>query len=371
MAQEEKGVVSAPPTQEAESGVGDSGNISLNEIGGIFAQEYPAETEAVSEEGKVKPDEQVATGEAETEADSQVEESLEAETEEVTEDSGAEEEDADDEVLSQLSEHAAKRARKRIDKLTARAKTAEEAIVGKDNQVAELTKRLDALEHSNQKEEASAKADTFADRVKLADTPQDLKQLRDIAWETKAWCREHWGEEYVEMGEDAKGEPKVIDRKELAQMLNEAERVLDRESPDRARHLQKQQAVVQNAIRDFPAWQDKSNPDHDQLVALWNNPENKAMLRAQPNGMYLTGIMLEGLKAMNANQPPAEKPAQAKKVPIQRVAPKIPGVESSSAPTGTTIDSIEQKVHGNETLSSEDMVAYFAHKDRAKRNRKG
>ena len=96
MADEAMGVADAPVTQEAGSGVAENGNLSFDQLGNVFARNYPQESEAMSEEGEAEPDEQVTTGEAETEDDSWAEETSE---EADTADEAVE--DPDDEVLSQ------------------------------------------------------------------------------------------------------------------------------------------------------------------------------------------------------------------------------------------------------------------------------
>lgn len=378
MADQEMVVTDAPVTAEEGSGVAADGNISTSDIAGLFAQAHESvESEVVSEEGEGEAAEQATNAEPETDEDSSAEDATE-ETEDTEEESDESEESEDDDVLSKLSPKAADKARKRIDKLTARAKGAEEELERRTQEIDQMRDRLEALEKSKTQEQDSSDTITFADRVQKAETPADLQSLEKVAKETREWCRRNLHKEYAELGKDESGEPRVIEHEEIADMLAESERVLEEAIPGRQQYLKKREVVAQNALRDFPAWKDTEHPDHKRLLELWNDPAAASTFHNMPNGVYLIGVLNEGLKVMEARQkgeqvptkePEAKKAAPAKKE--QKIAPKVPGVDAGVAPTETKASNSEKHFQGQTSLSMEDLVAYWSSKEEAKRNQKG
>lgn len=371
MADQDTGTVDAPVVQEESSGVEVQGNISLGELAGMLVQTEESETpESVSTEGEETVGEATET-ESETEVDSEADgESTEEAPEGVTQE--------DEDVLSQLSPKAADKARKRINKLTREKKDADEAREAEQLQhqqeLETLTQRLEAIEKGKQKEETSNAA--FSEQVKQAETYEDLQSLHKVAQETRDWCRRNQHRTSATLGKDENGDPRVLDSEEIANMLIESEKLMEQDIPKRAQFLQVRQNAAQNTLRDFPAWNDKSNPDHQRLLTLWNDDTGKAMFHGQPNGPYLAAVMLEGLKVLEARSKPAEeKPVATEEKPVvatpkqPAVAPRVPGVDGANVPKAIDNDS-ERQFQKKTSVSTEDLVAHFAAMEQRKRNQR-
>jgi hypothetical protein len=343
----------APGAGETQTGVAsEGGNISLDELSGSFAAamrkaeepEAEPEGEQVSDEGEGEEQVEQPDAEPETEEDSEPGH------------------DEDDDVLRELQPHAAKKARKRIDKLTARAKEAEEKLQDADSRFQQLQERLQKLE-SGERQEQSQPA-TFTDRVKSVDSAEELQQLYETARQARKWARENLHEDSVEVN------GQILDRHQITRILNEAEEAIETAIPSRFQYIQTRKQVEQNAIRDFPAWKDEKHPDHGKLKAVWEDKTAGQVLRTLPNGRYITGLIVEGLNAMEARRAAAEK-GEAPKKKAAPIAPRVPSVGDSvaSSPQSSQSQSIEDKFKGK-VLTNDDLVAVFAEKERARSKQK-
>lgn len=361
MADKEAAVADAPATGEGvapQPGVDETGNMTGEALAGIFLSEMTREETEVSEEGEGESAEQATNDESETEADSS-EETHAQESDDETDDQSDESED--DDVLNQLHPNAAKKARKRIDKLTREAREAQE-------RAAALEERLQRLEQTQQPEEP--KGNSFADRVEQAGTVEQLNKLYQSARETKQWARRVLAEDKF----DYDGNIEVGDQKyskvQIANALNEAEEAIETVLPQRFQHLQMRQQADQNAMNDFPAWKDPSHPDREMLEGVWRNAQH---LHNVPNGRYLAGLIVEGIKARQAAAKPAEeKPKPESKPREQKIAPKVPGGETGySPPPANEASDMNKRMNEKDSLSQDDFVALLAAKERERANKKG
>ena len=373
--------VDAPAVPESGEGVGDSGegNLDTGQLTGMLLQGMAG----VSEEGEGEPNEQVTDGEPETETDSDADhaesEEQPSESEEDTEEPDEESEESeepdeeDDSYLDSLKESAAKKARKRIDKLTARAKEAEEQLKAREEALQTLEQRLSKLEKGEQPQQEGQR---FTDKVKAASSPEELQELYSTAREAKKWARGALVSDRFQYDADS-GEDVIIangaklTKQQVSQILSEAEDAIEQVIPSRAQYIQARQTADKNAESDFPAWRDRSNPDYERLQGIYNDDQFGEFFQAAPNGRYLAGVMLEGIKALEAKKvskdaPPAKPKAQ------QKIAPKVPsGDEGMVSTPKRDNDDLERRFKNAETLSQDDFVAYLAAKEAARSKSKG
>lgn len=324
-------------------------------LAGIFLGELKAAEETeVSEEGEGESEEQATADEPETETDSS-EETHADESEE------SEESEDDDDVLNQLKPKAAEKAKKRIDKLTREAREAQE-------RAAELEQRLQRLEQAKQ-EEAQPQGNSFAERVNAAQSPAQLQQLYETARDTKKWARRVLAEDKFDYDGNIEVGDQKYSKAQIANALNEAEDAIETVLPQRYQYLQAQYQAEQNAIKDFPAWQDASHPDRKMLEGVWTNAPQ---LHSAPNGKYLAGLIVEGIKARQAaNKPAEEKPKAESKPREQKIAPKVPGGDDYSPAPQSENKDIQKRMQSKDSLSQDDFVAMLAAQERERANKKG
>jgi len=366
MADNEAAVADAPATGEGlapQEGVGDAGNLSGENLAGILLKELetvPEETE-VSEEGEGTTEEQATDDEPETDTDS-------AEETHADEDEGDDPEDLSEDDLRQLKPKAAEKARKRIDKLTARAKEAEERAQALENRLARL--------EQGQQESDQPTGNSFAERVQQANAPDQLQKLYETARDTKKWARKVLAEDQFDYDGNIEVEGQKYSKAQIANALNEAEDAIETALPQRFQYLRSRMEADQNAVREFPAWQDQSHPDHKMLVQAYTQSPIASYLQQMPNGRYVAGLVVEGIKAKQAAQKPAESPATPPKAESkpreQKIAPKVPGGDDgySPAPKSDSQD-IQKRMTQKDSLSNDDLVAILAAQETAKRKQKG
>lgn len=348
MADQETTTTNAPVV-EHEQGVG---NMTGDELQAMFLGEEQSEeqseqpepeSEIQAELSEESPESEQATGDEDGSEDSE------------------QSEDEEEDVLSELKPNAAKRARKRIDKLTARAKEAEEKL-------AEQSRKLEEMQSKLQAPQQEQRFSSFSEKVSSAQTIQELETALETARATKRWVRNNEDAEEVEIN----GVKLTYDQRK--QMLSEAEDVIESVIPKRVSFLQQKQVAEQNAFRDFPAWTDRENPDHERINKLWNDPMAKQLFHNLPNGRYLAGVFMEGLKSLEgrgksnqAKENTVQKPAQKR----QPVAPNAPGMDSDYSPSPSNADTdFNKRFKDKGQISDDDLVAYFADLERAKsRNR--
>jgi hypothetical protein len=356
MADESVQAVGAPAAEpQGLQGVGsEKGNMTLAEVAGEFMRASQETVEPTGEEVPAEGDGEAVDGQpdAEPETDGGSESDPEPESEES-------DESEEDDVLSQLKPNAAKKAKKRIDKLTARAKEAEERLAERERVLTEMQQRLQALEQGGErKQEQTKEQGTFSQKVKTADTHDKLQQLYETAKQARKWAREHLYDEEVVVGEQ------VLDRREVTRILNEAEEAIETYIPQQAKSLQMRTEAEQNAMKDFPAWGDEKSPDHARLKAIYDDREAGAIIKALPNGKYLAGVFLEGLKALESRKKqPEEKKEAPKKQPV---APRVPSVGDGVSPSPKQPAQGIDSRFSDRNLTHDDMVALFAEKERAR-----
>lgn len=356
MAEEQKNADAVAVKTVAEDGNLSTGDM-IGELVRLGSSESGDQQQEVSDEGDESGEEQAAAQDEETESDS--EESSH---------------DEDDEVLSQLSPHAAERARKRIDKLTARAKGAEEALEAlkqeHSQQVSQLEERLQSLESG--KEEVDSTGMSFDNRVEKAKSPEDIRQLIQIAEATRDWADEKADE--LGYDETIEVDGQTYTRQQLRAMKRAAQKAIEKTIPKRVNDLRTMEAVTQQVYQAYPAWQDKSHPEHKVLLNY-----EKTLGEAGITGPYLKVLasrLVDADKWLQSQQKQGTKKEKAEAKEQEQVGkrardvpPSVPVTDDAPAPSPGDKSGVSFPTDG--PITTEQMVAFFASKERAKRNQKG
>jgi hypothetical protein len=275
--------------------------------------------------------------EAETEKveESEVTEEVETEAEvaEVETEAEAEETEADD------KEHGSEKVQKRIDKLTARAKSAEERVT-------ELEAKLKETESVGVQREvvtASSKADPLSE-------VQDVRGLRDEvekAMAVKRWCIENPDGGTVQAGEKEID----IEAAQARKMLADAEEMITLHVPRRQQFLTEKVENERVARAEYPEMF-KSGSDMEKA---YHN-----LLKAWPDVMRFPDYQLVIGDYMRGNAERMAKKAEATKTPTKAKQPLAPPVPKVAAPkpkqkSGTTLSRVAE-AGGSEAALAE----YFA-----------
>ena len=215
----------------------------------------------------------------EVEEDSVVDESDEAEPTEVEQQDDGEEDYG-------VPQNLQKKINKRIGKLTARAKEAEEQGAKQSEKIAELEQQL---ESANPDQKPLQIGDNPLSKVK---TLGELKEHKSKLIRWKKWLREnHDGFTTTEEGEE-----REYAESDVRRMMSDIEYELEEHVPSREEYL-REESNIRRAVEDvFPYWKDKSSPMYQQAMSVVREaPE----LRTRPNWQANVSIYMLGLNEYN------------------------------------------------------------------------
>jgi len=256
--------------------------------------EKPKETEVI-QDTEEKPD--VAEANAEAEAPSQSEEEEVKAEETVTEE-----------------EHSG--VQKRIDKLTAQRKEAQE-------KAETLERELETAKAKLQELESSPSAPATSRNSPLGDIWEfnKLNQVFEEARTVKRWCEDNLEGVVLQDGRE-------LSAKEVKDIKRKAEDNIEIHIPQRVQYLQHFSKAKQEAEVMFPFWKDRTSQDYlEAQQALKIIPE----IRNHPEYQKFIGYALVGKKAFEEKQLAKKKPSVAsiKKAPDQPA-------QTKSVPSRTT-----------------------------------
>jgi len=205
------------------------------------------------------------------------------------------EEDEDDESEDNPPKGLSK-ALKRINTLTAKWRSSQETVESLKEEIQELK--------SNS---AEPKAETQKPALENVKTIQELEALRKEALAARKWGLANLGKSYVEV------EGQEFDDDQIRNILTEADEYLSERIPARAAFLQEKQQWEQDTLKTFPYVKEADGADYEMYLQFREGPAYKSILDTLPNGNYVAGVLVEGVKALKAKS--KGKPKAAAKTP--------------------------------------------------------
>lgn len=298
------------------------------------------------EESEEAQQEAEASAESETqpEADAESDEkdvllqSTEEESEEVVE----EEEEEEAEEAEAEPPKAVGKLLKQVNKLTARAKSAEENANA-------LRAEIEALKANPQSTTEQAKP-----ALEEVNTFEGLESLRKEALAAKKWSLQHIGKDYVEV------DGKEYSDDDIRGILTQAEDYLTEKIPERAQHLQSQAQWAEDTLATHPWIKESEGFESrkeifDQIKGQYSN-----ILGSLPNADFVAATLARGVEAIQAENAKASK-APAKKRKAKAPPPSQIGDSSPPVQTAATRATVEKaKILERKRLSESDLAAFLA-----------
>ena len=329
----------APGTTGAETQT--QGITTLEELTASFVEkveeaETPQESE-VTAESETQPTDTETDQDTDVLLQSTETEESEEETEEIAEEEESESEEAE-------PPKAVGKLLKQVNKLTARAKSAEETAEA-------LQAQIESLKTSPQKQSESS-------QPALEDVQdfQSLETLRKEAVAAKKWALQNIGRDYVESG----GEEYSDD--DIRNILTQAEDYLSEKIPERAQYLQSAQQWQQDTINTHPWISETVDTDlaEERRSVLGQIKSQYAdILKSLPNGDFVAATLVRGVEAIKQDQ--AAKSAKPKSKRVAKAPPTTMGDSSPPVQTSATRKTAnKQKILGKKSLSENDLAALFA-----------
>lgn len=295
----------------------------LNYLGGESTEEV-AESPALQEDEPTESEEVLSQSNDETQESEPEEES----------DQDSDEGDDDKQPKS------VQKLLKQIGRLTARSKSAEEAVEA-------LTAQVQSMQLDKKVEENPT--------IQEAQNLSDIEQLKQEALSAKKWARMHEDEDIVTEGE------KEYTREERRQILQSAEEHLEELIPAREKFLQLRGQSEELAVKDFPFLQLKDSDEFKLFKNTLNDP-NLQVLDQLPNGVYLRALMVEGVNAVKARgAKTAKRPSVLKKSRPKPPPPKSPDSDVSPPLKNRSSSSdARKKILGEGNITQEQLTAFLS-----------
>ena len=122
------------------------------------------------------------------------------------------------------------------------------------------------------------------------------------------------GNEYV-----AKDGDKTYTKADLRRIRANARKILRKDAPARQKWIEERQQSDQHAVQTFSFLSDGESEEYKLFMQTKDNPLYKPLLQHLPNGNFALGLMIEGMKAVQARQVDSSKPKPKPKAPVASV----------------------------------------------------
>ena len=329
----------APGSTGAETQT--QGITTLEELTASFVEKV--EEAETPQESEAEPSPETTTADAETDQDTDVllqsteSEESEEETEEIAEEEESESEEAE-------PPKAVGKLLKQVNKLTARAKSAEETAEA-------LQAQIESLKTSPQKQSESSQP-----ALEEVQDFQSLETLRKEAVAAKKWALQNIGRDYVESG------GKEYSDDDIRNILTQAEDYLSEKIPERAQYLQSSAQWQQDTINTHP-WisetVDTDQAEERRSVLGQIKSQYADILKSLPNGDFVAATLVRGVEAIKQDQ--AAKTAKPKAKRVAKAPPTTMGDSSPPVQTSATRKTAnKQKILERKVISENDLAAFLA-----------
>ena len=261
------------------------------------------------------------------------------------------EEKSDDDAEEDAPAPTQDKLLKRIDRITAKRREAEERAEQLETEISDLRAKFDAAP-------PITLAPTPADPLADVESPEALEERISIAKKVRKWALEN-----LEGGTvtNAQGEEVYHEPAQVRQYLANADEMLTEHAPKRREWLTQRQAVLPEARTAYPAIFQTGSPEQ----AMYRETlKAYPALKNMPNLEMVIGDAIEGQKLRFARQQAAQKAASAPKssaAPVKS-APSTPSpakgqkVPAKDINNRASAKSLYERGHN---LKSDDIAAFL------------
>ena len=316
----------------------------MEDLAASFVEQVETDQEAQVDEAKEENTE-TENAEASTDQDKDVLSQFSESEEEDGEDTEEEVEEEVEEESESEPPKAVGKLLKQVNKLTARAKSAEET--------AEALK----AEIDNLKQSGGSQSQPAQPELENIQSFEDLQQLQREAQAAKKFALQHIGKDYIEV------DGKEYSDDDIRNILTQADEYLTEKIPQRKQYLQEKSEWSRDTIATHP-WMDSSKDDdisesrRDTFKSLRNQYAN--VLDGLPNGDFIAATLVRGIEALKSEQ--AAKSAK-KAVKKRKAPPPTDGGDVSPPIENSTTRKQKQKskiLDRKGPLSANDLAAFLA-----------
>ena len=334
-------VISEAPAEQSGAETQAQGPMSMEDLAASFVDQVEQDQEATTDEAKAEVTESSEDAEASVEEDV-LSQSISEEEEEDTEEEEAEESDEEDETVEEEPPKAVGKLLKQVNKLTARAKSAEETAEALKAEIQNL-KTQGGSQPAKQPE------------LENIQSYEDLNKLRQEAQAAKKFALQNIGKDYVEV------DGKEYSDDDIRNILTQADEYLTEKIPAREKYLTEKSQWQQETISTH-TWLNGEGELAEARQELFGNLKSQYshILDNLPNGDFVAATLVRGIEAIKADQKastaPKKKAVKPKAPPPTDGGNVSPPVENAATRKQKQKESIKRKG----PLSANDLAAYLS-----------
>jgi hypothetical protein len=335
----------APAEQSGAENNQVRGPLSVEDLAASFVEQVETDQEAQqADEAKAEVTETPEEAEASADQEDVLSQSVTEESEEEETEEDTEEEEVEEEA--EVTSKGMKKTLKQINRLTARAKSAEETVEALKAEINNLK--------TNQSGGSQQSAQPELENIQSF---EDLENLKREAQAAKKFALQHIGKDFVEV------DGKEYSDDDIRNILTQADEYLTEKIPQRSEYLREKSQWIRDTINTHP-WMDSSKDDDisESRRETYNQLRNQYgnVLDNLPNGDFIAATLVRGIEALKSEQS-AKAP---KKVVKKRKAPPPTDGGDASPPienSATRKQKEKAKILDRKgPLSANDLAAFLA-----------
>jgi len=317
------------------------GPMSMEDLAASFVDQVESDQQASDDEAKAE------VTESSEEAEASEEDVLSQSISEEEEDTEEETEQEDEEIEEESEEEPPKavgKLLKQVNKLTARAKSAEENADA-------LKAEIESLKSNSQPTEQA----TGQPELENVQTFEDLQKLQKEAQAAKKFALQNIGKHYVEV------DGKEYSDDDIRNILTQADEYLTEKIPARQNYLQEKAQWQQDTIATHP-WLNQDDESAEARKELFGGLKSQYghILKNLPNGDFVAATLVRGIEAIKSDQ--KAKTAPKKKAIKPKSPPPTDGGNASPPVENANIRKQKQKeaIKRKGPLSANDLAAFLS-----------
>ena len=317
------------------------GPMSMEDLAASFVDQVESDQQASDDEAKAE------VTESSEEAEASEEDVLSQSISEEEEDTEEETEQEDEEIEEESEEEPPKavgKLLKQVNKLTARAKSAEENADA-------LKAEIESLKSNSQPNEQA----TGQPELENVQNFEDLQKLQKEAQAAKKFALQNIGKHYVEV------DGKEYSDDDIRNILTQADEYLTEKIPARQNYLQEKAQWQQDTIATHP-WLNQDDESAEARKELFGGLKSQYghILKNLPNGDFVAATLVRGIEAIKSDQ--KAKTAPKKKAIKPKSPPPTDGGNASPPVENANIRKQKQKeaIKRKGPLSANDLAAFLS-----------
>jgi len=193
-----------------------------------------------------------------------------------------------------------------------------------------------------------------ADEAGLAKEVENLQTL--IEWAEEGMDNEaeydNDGNEYV-----LKDGDKTYTKAELKRIRANAKKILRKDAPARQNWIKERTQADQQAIQTFQFLGEPESEDYKLFMQVKASPLYKPLVEYLPNSNFALGLMVEGMKSVQARQAQANKPKPKPKTPVASAEAGSSRPKTPQAKKNKEVDAAKRKYEASGSMA--DFQTYI------------